>query len=76
VTGCVFEKGAKIVCTQPTLCLKYCITLTVEKSISKIWPTSLIYKKQPKVHNVNNHPIGENSPNLVTLAAFTSKYLS
>jgi hypothetical protein len=46
------------------------------KKYFQIWPTSLIYKKQPKVHNVNNHPIGENSPNLVTLAAFTSKYLS
>jgi hypothetical protein len=29
-----------------------------------MWATSEIFKKQPKV---NIHPLGENSPNLVTL---------
>jgi hypothetical protein len=29
-----------------------------------MWATSVIFKKLPKV---NNHPLGENSSNLVTL---------
>jgi hypothetical protein len=37
---------------------------TVVESSSKIWATFVIYTKQPKL---NNRPIGENSPNLVTL---------
>jgi hypothetical protein len=41
-------------------------TLTVEKSSAKIWATSVIFEKLPKV---NNHPKGENSPNLDTLPA-------
>jgi hypothetical protein len=36
----------------------------VEKSSQKIWATLEIFKKVPKE---NNHPTGENSPNLVTL---------
>jgi hypothetical protein len=36
----------------------------VVESSSKIWATSVIYKKQ---HKINNRPIGENLPNLVTL---------
>jgi hypothetical protein len=36
----------------------------MEKSSPKMWPTFLNFQKQPKV---NNHPLGENSPNLVTL---------
>jgi hypothetical protein len=40
-------------------------SFTVEKSSPIVWPTFVIFKKQPKV---NNRPIGENSPNLVTLA--------
>jgi hypothetical protein len=35
------------------------------KSSQKIRATSILFKKLPKV---NNHPIGENWPNLVTLA--------
>jgi hypothetical protein len=31
-----------------------------------MWDTSVIFKKLP---NVNNHPMGEYSPNLVTLSA-------
>jgi hypothetical protein len=42
-----------------------CITFTVEKGSSKCWATSVI-KKLPEV---NNHPKGKNSPNLVTLVA-------
>jgi hypothetical protein len=40
------------------------MTLTVEESSPKIFAASLIFKKQPKV---DNHPIGKNSPNPVTL---------
>jgi hypothetical protein len=36
----------------------------VERRSPKIFDTSLIFEKMLKV---NNHPIGENSPNLVTL---------
>jgi hypothetical protein len=35
------------------------------KSGTKIWATSVIFKK--KLLNVNNRPMGENSPNPVTL---------
>jgi hypothetical protein len=42
------------------------LTFTVENSTLKFWATSVIFKKLLKV---NNHPIGENSPNLVTLLA-------
>jgi hypothetical protein len=36
----------------------------VVKINGKKWATSAIFKKLPKV---NNHPMSENSPNLVTL---------
>jgi hypothetical protein len=36
----------------------------LEKSIPNILATSATFRKLPKV---NNHPNGENSPNLVTL---------
>jgi hypothetical protein len=38
----------------------------VEKSRPNIWGISAIFKKLPKE---NNHPVGEISPNLVTLLA-------
>jgi hypothetical protein len=65
----IWKRGHYIMyVARPIICLNYCITFTVAKSTyipsSKIWPTSVICKKQPKV---NNHPIGENSPNLATL---------
>jgi hypothetical protein len=41
-------------------------TYTKEKSSPKFWASIAIFKKIPKVHN---HPMDENSPNLVTLAA-------
>jgi hypothetical protein len=40
------------------------IALTVEKISPHFWATSAIFNKLPKA---NNHPLGENSPNLVTL---------
>jgi hypothetical protein len=43
---------------------KYCISLTVENSSPKIRATIVIFKKLLKV---NIRPMGENSPNLVTL---------
>jgi hypothetical protein len=39
---------------------------TIEKSSPEILATFVIFKKLSKE---NNHPLGENSPNLVTLAA-------
>jgi hypothetical protein len=39
------------------------VTFAVEKSSTKMWDTSLLFKKMPKV---NNRPRGGNSPNLVT----------
>jgi hypothetical protein len=38
----------------------------VEKGSPKMWAASEIFIKIPKV---NNHPLGANSPNLVTLFA-------
>jgi hypothetical protein len=46
------------------------ITRIVEKSSQRIWPTSEILNKLPKI---NNCPIGENSPNLVTLLSLQSR---
>jgi hypothetical protein len=40
------------------------ITFKVEKSNIKMWSTYVIFMKQPKV---NSLPMGENSPNQVTL---------
>jgi hypothetical protein len=37
-----------------------------------MWVTSVIFKKLPKV---NNYPLGENSPNLVTLPGLKSQAL-
>jgi hypothetical protein len=42
------------------------------KSSPKMWVTSVIFKKLPKV---NNYPLGENSPNLVTLPGLKSQAL-
>jgi hypothetical protein len=36
------------------------------KSSQQFWATSVMFKELPKV---NNHPIGQNSPNQVTLIA-------
>jgi hypothetical protein len=51
---------------QPDFWQNKCLTYTFpgEKSSPKIWATSIFIKKLPKI---NNHPMGENSPNLVTL---------
>jgi hypothetical protein len=38
----------------------------VKKRNPKVSATSVIFKK---ISKVNNHPMGENSPNLVTLVA-------
>jgi hypothetical protein len=40
------------------------INFAVEKGSSHFWVAFVITPKLPKV---NNHPIGKNSPNLVTL---------
>jgi hypothetical protein len=50
---------------NPFLCQNKLTFFNVKKVAEKIWATSVIFKKTPKV---NNRPIGENSPNLVTLA--------
>jgi hypothetical protein len=42
------------------------MTLTVGKSSTKMWATFVISKQLLKI---KNHPMGENSPNLVTLNA-------
>jgi hypothetical protein len=46
-----------------------------KKAAQKIWATSAIFKKTG-LPTVNNRPIGENSPNLVTLEmmAVINKY--
>jgi hypothetical protein len=41
-------------------------TLNRVKSSPNIWATSAIFKKYPK--QTTYHPLGENSPNLVTLS--------
>jgi hypothetical protein len=49
---------------QSIFCENQNINFTVEKSSPIICATSVIFTKLPKV---NSHPIGENSPNHVTL---------
>jgi hypothetical protein len=56
----------------------YCTTFTVAKKCPTIGATSVMFIKLPKV---NYHPLGENSPNLVTLLVtlfleFVSKFAS
>jgi hypothetical protein len=64
VTRCVCEKIAQNV-AQAIICKNLCITGTVEKVALKFaLHTSVIFKTQPQV---NNRPIGQNLPNLVTL---------
>jgi hypothetical protein len=63
VTICFRGKNAPNV-AQPLVCQNLSIFFIVEKAILNIWANSVI-KKQPKV---TKRPIGENSPNLVSLA--------
>jgi hypothetical protein len=60
VTRCVCEEMSQNV-AKPIFSQKIFITSTAEKSILA---TFVIFEKLPKVIN---HPMGENSPNLVTL---------
>jgi hypothetical protein len=59
VTRWVSEKNRPNV-AQPIFCQNQCINLSVKKT------TSVVFNKLSKV---NNHPMGENSPNLVTLCS-------
>jgi hypothetical protein len=65
VTRWVREKISQNV-AQPILCQNSCIALTVEKIAPKYGLLTYVccFHKLPKVIN---HPMGENSPNLVTL---------
>jgi hypothetical protein len=63
VTRWVCEKIAQNV-AQPSLCMILCLNLSLESSISNISDTSVIFKYLSKI---NNHLLGEKSPNLVTL---------
>jgi hypothetical protein len=63
VTRRVYEKVTENV-AKPMICQLLCTTGTMEKSSPKICATSVNFKALPKV---NNRPIVENSPNLVTL---------
>jgi hypothetical protein len=66
VTRCVCEK---VILTVAKAILKLLHYFTVEKVVQLfVLPSSKIFEKLPKV---NSHSIGENSPNLVTLVAFT-----
>jgi hypothetical protein len=62
VTRWVSEKLAQNT-VQPIFCQTHKLTFSVEKSSPKIWALSVFFNNAP----VNYHPIGENSPNLVTL---------
>jgi hypothetical protein len=53
------QNAALSVCFQ-----NKCIIITAEKNQPKVWATYVNFKNLPKI---NNHPLGENSPNLVTL---------
>jgi hypothetical protein len=59
----VCEKDAQNV-AQAIFCKNLYITGPTEKSSPEICANYVIYKPLPKV---NNSPLGENSPNLVTL---------
>jgi hypothetical protein len=50
---------------QNNFCQSQHILYNFGKSSTKIWTTFVIFEK---LSNVNNRPLGENSPNLVTLA--------
>jgi hypothetical protein len=59
----ISEKFAQNV-SQPIFWTYYYISFTEEKSCPRLWTNSVIFIKLAKV---NNRPMGENSPNLVTL---------
>jgi hypothetical protein len=63
VTGRVCEKVAQNV-AQRMLGRNDNIAFTEKKSCPRMWAKSAISKKLPEV---NNRPVVENSPNLVTL---------
>jgi hypothetical protein len=63
VTRWVCEKIAQKV-AQNKFCQSQHIIYNFGKSSTKIWTTFVIFEKLSKV---NNRPLGENSPNLVTL---------
>jgi hypothetical protein len=63
VTRCVFEKVAQNVALS-IFCENYYTSATVEKIAQLFW---LLLQFSQKLPNENSHPIGENSPNLVTL---------
>jgi hypothetical protein len=68
VTWWVSEKFAQNV-AQPIFGQYYHISFTEEKSCRRMWTNSILFIKLPKV---NNRPMGENSPNLVTLVAMAN----
>jgi hypothetical protein len=65
------EKIAQNV-AQSFICQNYYIINTWGKSSTNMWATSVIFKRLPKV---NNHLLGENSPNLITLILCYNKAL-
>jgi hypothetical protein len=65
MTRCVFEKVAQNVAKSIFVKITTYISVTVEKSSPIIWATSVILTKTTQGEQ---SPIGENSPNLVTLA--------
>jgi hypothetical protein len=66
VTRFVCEKITQSV-ALPVFCQNYYTTFTVLMSSLKTWVTYFFNLQIPTLPNVNNHPRGEISPNLVTL---------
>jgi hypothetical protein len=64
VTGRVREKSRPKSGPNQLLPELHTLLILREKSSAKIWAAFAIFKKLPKV---NTRPLGENSPNLVTL---------
>jgi hypothetical protein len=59
-------------CSPNRFCQNYYKNFTVVTSSPKMLSTFVFYSKLPKV---NNYPIGENMPNLVTLASCPNRRL-
>jgi hypothetical protein len=62
----------KMYAAKHILCQNQCITFSEESSRPKFLATALIFEKLPKE---NYRPIGENSPNLVTLLGIDISFL-
>jgi hypothetical protein len=73
VTRSVCEKIPQSVAKYIFVNITKCFVLAPEKSNPKMGAACVIFFKKKTLHKVNKHPLGENSPYLVTLVLVLSE---